>query len=198
MRKKTETEPPKKKVSPEDVLINAEFMTALALELMLRETERRMEMESACFQREAKQKFNRFIDHTKKALHFAEDLTQEIYNVDADVKWKNIQTWQDEANEVARLVLLWEDREPHPDECDKIFRFIRQNTEGDGVVDDRVLSNYYLQKSCPIDIPEVGDRIRSGRYGEGILEFNTIRDNWAVRLNSGEQVILSEKQFKLL
>lgn len=40
MHKKNVTKPPKKKVSPEDVLINAEFMTALALELMLRETER--------------------------------------------------------------------------------------------------------------------------------------------------------------
>lgn len=144
MRKKTVTEPPKKKVSPEDVLINAEFMTALALELMLRETERRMEMESACFQREAKQKFNRFIDHTKKALHFAEELTQEIYNVDADVKWKNIPVWQEESNELARLILLYADKSANVDNVNEVFKLLR-SLPGEDIITEEMLDRFRLK-----------------------------------------------------
>ena len=144
MRKKTVTEPPRKKVSPEDVLINAEFMTALALELMLRETERRMEMESACFQREAKQKFNRFLDHTKKALYFAEELTQEIYNVDAAVKWKNIPVWQEESNELARLILLYADKSADVDNVNKVFKLLRE-LPGEDIITEEMLDRFRLK-----------------------------------------------------
>lgn len=184
--------------TPENILTDSIFLMAFAQDLMIQDLLLRLKSKGDGLRQRSKFNLNEMIKALKRASHFADELREELFDADAEHKWKNIQTWQDEANEVARLVLLWEDREPHPDECDKIFKFIRQNTEGDGVVDDSVLSNYYLQKSCPIDLPEVGDRIRSDRYGEGTLEFNTIRDNWAVRLDSGEQVILSEKQFKLL
>lgn len=144
MHTKNVTEPPKKKVSPEDVLINVEFMTALALELMLRETERRMEMEGARFQREAKQKFNRFLDHTKKALYFAEELTQEIYNVDADANWKNVPIWQEESNELARLILLFADRSADVDNVDKVFKHLR-SLPSEGIITEDLLDRFRLK-----------------------------------------------------
>lgn len=143
MRKKTVTEPPKK-VSQEDVLINAEFMVALALELMLRETERRMKMESACFQREIKQKFNYFLNHTKSALHYAEELTQEIYKVDSKSKWKNIPVWQEESNELARLILLYADRSADVDNVNQVFKLLRE-LPGEDIITEELLNRFRLK-----------------------------------------------------
>lgn len=143
MHKKTVSKPPKK-VSQEDVLINTEFVVVLALELMLRETERRMEMESACFQRETKQKFNYFIDHTKKALHYAEELTQEIYKVDSKSKWRNIPVWQDESNELARLILLYADRSADVDNVNKVFKLLRE-LPGEDIITEELLDRFRLK-----------------------------------------------------
>ena len=143
MHKKTVSKPPKK-VSQEDVLINTEFVVVLALELMLRETERRMEMESACFQRETKQKFNYFLDHTKKALHYAEELTQEIYKVDSKSKWRNIPVWQDESNELARLILLYADRSADVDNVNKVFKLLRE-LPGENIIDEKLLDRFRLK-----------------------------------------------------
>jgi len=81
----------------------------------------------------------------KRAGHFADELREELFEADAQYKWKNVQTWQDESNELARFVLAIEDREQYPDVCNEIFKFIR-STKGDGVVDDRFLERYYLIK----------------------------------------------------
>ena len=76
MHKKQANEPQRRKVTKGDLAINTAFMVSLSLELMLRYVEDAIKMEGARFQREAKMKFTRFLDHTKKALHFAEELTQ--------------------------------------------------------------------------------------------------------------------------
>ena len=144
MHKKIVSEPPKREVSQESVLINTEFMVALALELMLRETERRMEMESACFQRETKQKFNYFLDNTKKALHYAEELTQEIYKVDSKSKWRNIPVWQDESNELARLILLYADRSADVDNVNKVFKLLRE-LPGEDIITEELLDRFRLK-----------------------------------------------------
>ena len=47
-------------------------------------------------------------------------------------------------------------------------------------------------------VPEGGARIKSDIHGFGTPQFNTCRDNWAVELDNGQQIILNEKQFKLL
>lgn len=134
-----------REVSQDDVVINTAFMTALSLELMIRDVERRLNMHGAIFQREAKRKFTYFLDHCKKTLYFAEELTQEIYKVDADVKWKNIPVWQEESNELARLILLYADKSADVDNVEAIFKMLR-DLPGEGIVDEKMLETYYLKK----------------------------------------------------
>ena len=185
--------------TPENVLTDSIFLMAFAQDLMIQDLLVRLKSQGDGLRQRSKFNLNEMIKALKRASHFADELREELFDADAEHKWKNIQTWQDEANEVARLVLLWEDREPHPDECDKIFKFIRQNTEGDGVVTEEMLKNYYLNKTIPLRTPEVGDRIKSDIHGFGTLQFNTIGDNWAVELDKdGSSIILNERQFKLL
>lgn len=130
--------------NPDNLIINTAFMTALTLELFIRDLEKRMAMQGASFQREAKQKFTRFLDFTKKALYYAEELTQEIYNVDEQAHWKNIPVWQEESNELARLILLYADRSSNADAVNDIFKFLR-SIPGEGIVTEEMLDNYRLK-----------------------------------------------------
>lgn len=143
MHKKQVNKPPMEKVTQLDVTINAGFMTALALELLLRYVEDGMRMEGATFKQQAK--FTRFLDHTKKALHFAEELTQEIYDVDAEKGWRNIPVWQEESNELARLILLFADRSADVENVEAVFRLLR-DLPGEDIVDEKMLDFFRLKK----------------------------------------------------
>jgi len=143
---KLKTVPRPREISQDDILVNTAFMTALTLELMIREIERRLKMHNAAFQREAKKKFSYFTDHCKKALFYAEELTQEIYKVDAAANWRNIPVWQEESNELARLILLYADRSSDIDNVEAIFKMIRERP-GEGLVDEKMLEKFYLKKN---------------------------------------------------
>ncbi len=168
----------------------------LAIDLMLTDLQGRLMLSGGLRQR-SKNNLKNMVNHIKMASHFGSELMQEIIDADEKYGWKNIQTWQDEANEVARLVLMWEDREEFPEVCNKIFKFIR-STPGAGAANDELLKNYYLNKTIPVSAPEVGDRILSKMHGYGTLEFNTCGKNWAVVLEDGSQIILSEDQFTIV
>lgn len=129
----------------ENILTDSIFLMAFAQDLMIQDLLLRLKSKGDGLRQRSKFNLNEMIKALKRASHFADELREELFEADAEHKWKNIQTWQDEANEVARLVLLWEDREPHPEVCDDIFKYIR-STEGDGVVTEEMLKNYYLIK----------------------------------------------------
>ena len=127
------------------VLVNTLYMCSLAMDLMLRESERRLRREGAIFRREKKQLFNRFMKAVNTACILQEDLTQDIYREDAKYGFRNVQVWQDEANELARLVLLYADKSADQEVCDKIHAYIR-SFPGDGIVDEKMLDCFRLKK----------------------------------------------------
>ena len=132
--------------TPENILTDSIFLMAFAQDLMIQDLIRRLHANGDDLRQRSKYNLNQLIGHLKKASHFADELREELFEADAEHKWKNIQIWQDEANELARLVLQWQDREPYPEVCNEIFKFIRE-TKGDGVVDEDFLKRYYLIKS---------------------------------------------------
>ena len=131
--------------TPENILTDSIFLMAFAQDLMIQDLLVRLKSQGDGLRQRSKFNLNEMIKALKRASHFGDELREELFEADAEHKWKNIQTWQDEANEVARLVLLWEDRETHPEVCDDIFKYIR-STEGDGVVTEEMLKKYYLIK----------------------------------------------------
>lgn len=119
-----------------------------AQDLMMQDLVRRMSEKGDGLRQRSKWNLNEMIKALKRASHFADELKEELYEADGNEnKWHNVQTWQDEGNEVARLVLLWADREPYPEVCNEIFKFIR-STQCDGIVDEEMLKRYYLIKSA--------------------------------------------------
>ena len=131
--------------TPENILTDSLFLMAFASDLMIADLLRRMKSKGDGLRQRSKFNLSQMVKHLKTASHFADELREELFEADAENKWKNIQIWQDEANELARLILLWEDREQYPEVCNEIFKFIR-STKGEGVVDENMLKQYYLIK----------------------------------------------------
>lgn len=131
-----------KRISTE---VNTIYMMSLAMDLIIRDIEWRMNKNRETFRREKRQIFNRFSQAVKTACILQEDLTQDIYEVDEKHNYRNVQIWQDEANELARLVLMYADRSVNQDVIDNIFSFIRKQT-AEGIVDERMLDNFRLKE----------------------------------------------------
>lgn len=127
------------------VIINSIYMMSLSMDLMIRVADRMMRKEGATFRREKRQIFTRFMKAVNTACILQEELSQDIYREDEKHNFKNVQTWQGEANELARLILLFADRSADQNVVDGIFKFIR-STPGEGIVDEQLLSNFYLKK----------------------------------------------------
>lgn len=131
--------------TPENILTDSIFLMAFAQDLMIQDLIQRLNANGDGLRQRSKYNLNQFISCLKKASHFADELREELFEADAEHKWKNIQLWQDESNELARLVLLWQDREIFPEVCNDIFKHIR-STKCEGVVDEAMLKQYYLIK----------------------------------------------------
>lgn len=127
------------------VLVNTIYMMSLAMDLIIRDIEWRMSKNRECLRKDKKQLFTRFMQAVKTACILQEDMTQDIYNEDKKHGYRNVQIWQEEANELARLMLLFADRSADQDVVDKIFSFIREQP-AEGIVDEKMLDNFRLRK----------------------------------------------------
>lgn len=124
---------------------NVLYMMSLAMDLILRNNEWLMSRLRQSFRKDKKQLFTRYAKTVRDACYLQDLLTQDIFDADEKNNYRNVQIWQDEANELSRLVLLFADRSADQDVVDGIFKFIR-STPGEGIVDEQLLSNFYLKK----------------------------------------------------
>ena len=127
------------------VEVNTIYMMSLAMDLIIRDIEWRMRKNQEAFRRDKKQLFTRFMQAVKTACILQEDMTQDIYREDEKHDYRNVQIWQEEANELARLMLLFADRSADQEVVDKIFSFIREQP-AEGIVDEKLLDNFRLKK----------------------------------------------------
>lgn len=124
---------------------NLLYMASLAMDLILRNNEWLMSKQREAFKREKKQLFTRYTKAVRDACLLQEMLTQDIYDVDEKNNFRNIQVWQEESNELARLMLLYADRSANVDVVDAIFKFVREQP-AEGIVDEKMLDNFRLKK----------------------------------------------------
>lgn len=134
-----------KELKPVAVEVNTIYMMSLAMDLIIRDIEWRMRKNRDSFRKDKKQLFTRFMQAVKTACILQEDMTQDIYREDEKHDYRNVQIWQEEANELARLMLLFADRSADQDVVDKIFSFIREQP-AEGIVDEKMLESFYLKK----------------------------------------------------
>lgn len=123
---------------------NTLYMLSLAMDLILRNNEWLMAKKREYFKREKKQLFTRYTKSVRDACYLQDQLTQDIYDVDEANNFKNVDIWLEEANELARLILLFADRSANTDVVDAIFKHIR-SLPSDGIVDEKMLESFYLK-----------------------------------------------------
>ena len=126
-------------------MTNAAYLMSLALDLILRESEWKMRLRNEGYKKEKKQIFSRYTKAVRTACVLQEQLTQDIWDVEENYNYKNVDLWLEQANELARLILMFADRSVDVDVVDKIFKFIREQP-GDGIVDEELLNEFYLKK----------------------------------------------------
>lgn len=114
------------------------------MDLILRNNEWLMSKQREAFKREKKQLFTRYTKAVRDACWLQDQLTQDIYDCDAKNSFRNIQVWQEESNELARLMLLYADRSADQEVVDAIFKFIREQP-AEGIVDEKMLESFYLK-----------------------------------------------------
>ena len=81
--------------TPEAILTDSLFATAFAQDLMIIDLLRRMASKGDGLRQRSRFNLNQMVKHLKAASHFADELREELFEADAQFKWKNIQTWQD-------------------------------------------------------------------------------------------------------
>ena len=117
---------------------NVLYMMSLAMDLILRNNEWLMSRLRQSFRKDKKQLFTRYAKTVRDACYLQDLLTQDIFDADEKNDYRNIQIWQDEANELSRLVLLFADRSADQGVVDE--------QPGEGIVTEEMLESFYLKK----------------------------------------------------
>lgn len=126
-------------------MTNAAYLMSLALDLILRESEWKMKLRNEGYKKEKKQLFSRYTKTVRTACVLQDQLTQDIWDVEENYNYKNVDLWLEQANELARLILMFADRSVNVDVVDSIFKFIREQP-GEGIVDEKLLDEFRLKK----------------------------------------------------
>jgi len=124
--------------------VNALYMMSLAMDIIIRDCEWRMAKNREGWKREKKQLFTRFTRAVRDACVLQDQLTQDIWDIEDMHDYKNVDIWLQQANELARLVLLFADRSVDQDSVDRIMKYLREQP-GEGIVDEKFLEAFYLK-----------------------------------------------------
>ena len=126
-------------------MTNAAYLLSLALDRILRVSERMMNMRNEEYKREKKQLFTRYTKAVRTACILQDQLTQDIWDVEEHYDYRNVDLWLEQSNELARLILMFADRSVDVDVVNDIFKFVREQP-GEGIVDEKLLDNFRMQK----------------------------------------------------
>lgn len=98
------------------------------------------------------------------------------------------------SNALIRMMMLCLDR-AHAEGGDaRVFKRLRSLPEG-GIFSEKMMERFRMKLEI---VPESGDRVRTKNHGEGTLDLHLGNENWQVKLDNGESIILNEKHFTLL
>lgn len=132
------------KITVQSVETNVLYMGVMALDLILRDTERRMRAIGGEFKYGKKMVFNRFFKAVKEACLMAERLQDDVVASTAGSSYKDYDVWLGEANELARLILLFADKSTVDHNSDAVFDRL-ESLDGEGIITEDVLQRFYLR-----------------------------------------------------
>lgn len=132
--------------SVENFEINLLYIIIMATERIVDDIDKRLKAKKSEFHREKKMRFNQIIDSIKNIKRLNDLIDQEDYAVGLKGNYESYQYYQEDAYELARLLLLFGDRHTKDVEVgNKVIKFVR-SLESAGIIDEDVLAKYYLKK----------------------------------------------------
>lgn len=135
-----------KKRPLEDILINIIYVMAMAMDRMIRVTERLMLAKKNTWHHERKMRFNEMIKCAQRIKTLNDLIDQEDYAEALEGRGELYQYYQEDAYKLCRFILLFCDRDAvSEDLSNETFKHMRAQ-EGTGHIEENELDYFYLQK----------------------------------------------------
>lgn len=130
----------------ERVEINITYVIALALSMLINDIEKSLLSRRVRYKQDRKRRFNNIISSIKEIKRNLDIIDYIDFAEDLEGHYDAYQYYQEDAAELARLVLLFADRQGHnPDNANEVFRLLRSQ-KGEGIIDEETLKRFYLKK----------------------------------------------------
>lgn len=130
----------------ERVEINVTYVIALALSMLINDIEKSLLSRKVRYKQDRKRRFNNIISSIKEIKRNLDIIDYIDFAEDLEGHYDAYQYYQEDAAELARLVLLFADRQGHnPDNANEVFRLLRSQ-KGEGIIDEETLKRFYLKK----------------------------------------------------
>ena len=129
----------------EDAEINLLYIAAMAMERIIDDIEKRLNVRKGSFHRERKMRFSSMMDSIKNVKRLNDLIDQIDYGQALEGNYEAYQYFQEDAYELARVLLLFADRHTKdPDVGNKVSKYLR-SMEGSGIINEEVLERFYLK-----------------------------------------------------
>lgn len=136
----------KKTRSVEDMEINLLYVAAMAFERIIDDVEKRLNAKKRTFQFEKKKRFNDMMGSIKNVKRLNDLIDQMDYAEGLKGNYESYQYYQEDAYELARILLLFADRHSKNIEIgNEVAKFLRSKESAE-IVDENVLERFYLKK----------------------------------------------------
>lgn len=136
----------KKTRSVEDMEINLLYVAAMAFERIIDDVEKRLNTKKRTFQFEKKKRFNDMMGSIKNVKRLNDLIDQMDYVEGLKGNYESYQYYQEDAYELARILLLFADRHSKNIEIgNEVAKFLRSKESAE-IVDENVLERFYLKK----------------------------------------------------
>ena len=130
----------------ERVEINVTYVIALALSMLINDIKKSLISRKVRYKQDRKRRFNNIISSIKEIKRNLDIIDYIDFAEDLEGHYDAYQYYQEDAAELARLVLLFADRQGHnPDNANEVFRLLRSQ-KGEGIIDEETLKRFYLKK----------------------------------------------------
>ena len=134
------------KNSVENLEINLRYIIIMATERIVNDIDKRLKAKKSEFHREKKMRFNQIMDSIKNIKRLNDLIDQEDYAVGLQGNYESYQYYQEDAYELARLLLLFADRHTKDAEIgNSVIKYVRA-LESAGIITEDVLTKFYLKK----------------------------------------------------
>lgn len=136
----------KKTRSVEDLEINLLYIAAMAFERIVDDVEKRLNAKKRTFHFEKKMRFGEIMKNIKSIKRLSDLIDQEDYAKGLEGNYEAYQYYQEDAYELARILLLFADRHSKDIEVgNQIAKHLR-SMETANIITEEVLDKFYLKK----------------------------------------------------